>query len=208
MASGSDNAPLTAPNLRAFFHESLQNAVLNQHIDTRDSTIWYLTNLLADFARTEQLFDDTEEGLTLRPLAGLYAVAAESGSEHQRKIVLRRLGDVALFISGLFSGLFTAHRCLIDADYYIAMGGSAYGYLGDGAALSVRDQSMAEIFSDLSRQFVRFVDVLAEVGEHAAGCNNSDLLRTHELWLRTKSPRLEKRLRTAGIIPVRQATSH
>ena len=75
------------------------------------------------------------------------------------------------------------------------------------SALRVQDWT-AEIFSDLSRQFVLFVDVLAEVGEFAAGCNNSDLLRAHDLWLRTRSPRLEKRLRAACIIPLRQASSH
>lgn len=208
MAPGSNTAPITEFSLRAFFHQSLNDAIENQHIETHDSTVWYLTNLLSDFAHTEHLFEQTEEGRTLRPLASLYAMAAETKNQQQRKLLLKRLGDVALFISGLFSGLFTRHRCLVDVDYYIAMGGSAYSCLGDGAALSVRDQSLAEIFSDLSEQFVRFVDVLAEVGEQTAACNNSDLLRAHDLWLKTGSPRLEKRLRVAGIIPVKQAIAH
>lgn len=208
MSAGANTTPVTESNLRAFFHQSLNDAIENQHIDTHDSTIWYLTNLLSDFAHTEHLFDQTEEGRTLRPLAGLYAMAVETNNEQQRKLLLKRLGDVALFISGLFSGLFTRHRCLVDVDYYIAMGGSAYSYLGDGATLSVRDQSLAEIFIDLSEQFVRFVDVLAEVGEQTAACSNSDLLRAHDLWLKTGSPRLEKCLRSAGIIPHRQVNSH
>lgn len=201
-------APVTESNLHGFFHQSLIAAISNQRIETRDSTIWYLTNLLADFAHTKHLFEDSDEGRILRPLASLYAMAAETNNEYQRKMLLKRLGDVALFICGLFSGLFSRRRCLVDADYYIAMGGSAYGYLSDGAAAGRREQPLAEIFSDLSQQFVRFVDVLAEVGQQTVDCTDSDLLRTHELWLKTGSPRLEKRLRAAGIIPCVQKAAH
>ena len=137
----------------------------------------------------------------------MYFMASRAPSERERQRLLQRLGDVALFISGLFSGRFTRRRVMVDVDYFMAMGGGAYAYLGDIGSATVRARSLSEIFQDLSCQFVRFVDVLAEVGGQAFG-SDSDLLRVHELWEKTNSPRLERRLRAAGIQPTAMTWSH
>jgi len=192
--------PITESNLHSFFHESLHQAIRNQRVDAEDATLWYLTNLLADFSRTERLFDQTAEGRVLTPLAELYNMAMEASTEVERKLVLQRLGDVALFVAGLFSGLFTRRRRVVDVDYYIAMGGSAYAYLCESGQGALRDRSMVAIFHQLSGQFARFVDVLGEVGENAFGASAHDPLRLHELWCKTGSPRLERKLRAVGIM--------
>lgn len=208
MSKSPDSKPLTPATLQAFFLDSVNDAIRNQQVETCEATIWYLSHLLSDYARSERLFDTTEEGVMLRPLAELYALASEAPSETERKLILQRLGDVALFVSGLFSGLFTRRRRLVDVDYYMAMGGGAYAYLGESPPGSVRDRSLTEIFLDLSGQFSRFVDVLAEVGEQAFGARDTDLLRIHDLWLKTDSPRLAGKLRAAGIEPVRPGGVH
>jgi len=208
MAINPQRVPITESSLQGFFHDSLNHAIRNQGVSAEDATIWYLTNLLADFSRSERLFEHTTEGRALRPLAELYAIAAEASSEAERTLVLRRLGDVALFVSGLFSGMFTRRRRTVDVDYYIAMGGGAYAYLCDSSQQARQHESLAAIFHQLSRQFARFVDVLAEVGENAFGASDRDLLRLHELWTRTESPRLERKLREAGITPVRITLAH
>jgi hypothetical protein len=200
--------PITESNLHAFFHASLDQAIRNQRVDAGDATVWYLTNLLADFSRTERLFEQTAEGRLLTPLAELYGVAMEASTEVERKLVLRRLGDIALFVAGLFSGLFTRRRRAVDVDYYIAMGGSAYAYLCESSQGAVRDHAVVAIFHQLSGQFARFVDVLGEVGENAFGANAYDPLRLHELWCKTGSPRLERKLRAAGITPVKASVAH
>ncbi len=206
--SGPRPRPIAAPSLQSFFHDSLQEAAGNQGVAVDEATLWYLTNLLTSFSRSERLFDRTEEGQALTPLAALYALAAEAEFETERKRALQRLGDVALFISGLYSGLFVRRRRLVDVDYYIAMGGSAYGYLSESSSHSVREQTLAAIFHQLSTEFARLVDVLAEVGENAAGSDNHDVLRMHELWSRTGSARLERKLRALGIIPVNLSRTH
>jgi len=190
---------VTENNLRAYFHDAIQQAVAHQNIDTDDATIWYLTHLLEAFSRSERLFAQTEDGVTLPPLVAFYSMAADAASERERCQWLRQLGDVALFVSGFFSGLFTRRRRLVDIDYYITMGGGAYAYLGERPS----GTSMGEIFTDLSRQFVRFVDVLAEIGERAFGADGDDLARAHDLWLKTDSPRQAGRLIAAGITPFR-----
>jgi hypothetical protein len=136
----------------------------------------------------------------------LYALALEAQTRRERRLVLQRLGDVALFVAGLFSGMLA--RRAVDVDYYIAMGGSAYGYLRDMASGRERERSLATVFEQLSTQFVLFVDVLAEVGEQAPGADDRDLLRTYELWMHSGSPRLARRLQERGITPVRVAGAH
>jgi hypothetical protein len=200
--------PLTESSLRSFFYDSVNQAIRSQQVDAEDTTVWYLTNLLTEFSRSERLFDATQHRLSLRAVADLYAEAAGASSESERKLVLRRLGDVALFVSGLFSGFFRRRRRLVDVDYYIAMGGRAYGYLCDTAQGSVREQSLAGVFRQLSREFTSFVDVLAEVGETSFGADDGDVLRLYEIWSKTGSVRLERKLRRLGITPGRFARAH
>ncbi|ABA59427.1 conserved hypothetical protein [Nitrosococcus oceani ATCC 19707] len=197
---------VTRSELRPFFYDSLQEAVANQHVKVDEATVFYLVNLLTDFSRSEKIFDYTQEGPILRPLAELYGFAAGAASQSERKLILQRLGDVALFISGLFSGYF--RRRLVDVDYYIAMGGSAYGYLYDIKGQNARERALATIFRQLSQQFVQFVDVLAEVGENAFGSSEQDILDLYELWAKTGSPRLERRLRCLGINPQHSGPIH
>lgn len=199
------SGPITESNLRRFFHDSVLMALNNQQVEADEATIWYLANLLSHFSRSENLFDDLGDGPMLRPLAELYGAALSAPSEQERRLFLQRLGDVALFVSGLFQGLFSRRRRLVDVDYYISMGGNAYDYLAQTSTDSTRDRSLVEIYRELSHRFLNFVDVLAEVGEHSTGCEDADLLRMHELWAKTGSPRLERKLRAVGIAPSRFA---
>src|SRR5690606_15883511 len=110
-------------NLRQFFQESVSQALGNQNIKAEDGTVIYLANLLTVFTRSENLFEFTQNGFMLRPLALHYEEAVNAPSTHARNIALQRLGDIALFISGIFSQ--SLSRKSVDIDYYINMGGSA-----------------------------------------------------------------------------------
>jgi hypothetical protein len=112
---------------------------------------------------------------------------------------------VALFISGLFSN--SLNRKLVDVDYYIAMGGGAYGQLSSSLTRTAHETALARVFDELSAKFQELVDALAEVGEDANFSNDSDLLRSYELWVRTGSTRAEQQLRRRGIHPSRSNVS-
>ena len=123
----------------------------------------------------------------------------------ERSRALRRLGDIALFISGVFSQ--SLNRRVVDVDYYVSMGGSAYSHLSDTIRASRRGRSMSRMFGELASKFVAFVDVLGEVSEGPSRGNDLDVLRQYELWLRTGSNRAAERLRAAGIQPSTSASS-
>jgi len=200
MLSSTDDTLITEVDPQAFFHDALREVIDRQQINTCHETTIYLSNLLTAFIRAEHLFEYTEEGLQLRPLAFLYADALEAPTIAERDNVLRRLGDIALFISGLFPG--SLKRSLVDVDYYISMGGSAYGFLAESGRISSTSRAFRRIFQELSKRFVDFVDILAEVGDNTRLRQDSDLLRLYEIWLSSGSNHAASRLRNLGIQPV------
>lgn len=191
---------VAVPNLREFFHDSVQKALRNQRVDVDDHTEHYVVNVLTMFARSEELYERTSEGVRLKPLAHMLADASAAQSSQQRDEALRRLGDVSLFIAGFFAQSFA--RKLIDIDYHIAMGGRAYGTLADNMRYSIRGQAFATVFLELARNFQRLVDVLNDVAEMAYQHTDKDILRLYEIWLKTGSPRAFAILQRLGVAPV------
>jgi hypothetical protein len=110
---------ITSMSIREYFHEALMSAMCNQQVDVEDETAAYVINLLAQCSRTTALFQSTPDGLDLKPLALIYADAVEAPTAERRNRALKQLGDVALFIAGLFAD--SLKRKLVDVDYYIAM---------------------------------------------------------------------------------------
>jgi len=184
-------------NLTEYFRDSLDTVMAKRKLRAEDDTAHYVVNLLTGFARSEALYEQTRAGFGLKPLAFMLADAVEAQSEQQRQRSLQRLGDVALFVAGFFSG--SLARSLVDVDYYINMGGNAYGSLSQSQGGSVRLRARASIFAELGAKFGDFVDALADIADQ--GRSNHDVLRQYEIWLRTGSQRAEGILRSLGIEP-------
>jgi len=194
---------VTTIGIRDHFRDQVLCSLSRQQVSVQDHTTGYLVDLLTTFTDPHRLFSDSPEGLELRTLASHYADAAHAEGAEQRKHALKTLGDLALFISGVFSGYL--NRRLVDVDYYIAMGCGAYRDLHDfiSTRLSVRG---GDVFGELSRKFPQLVDVLADVSEESHLGVQNDLLRQYELWLRTGSRRALGKLQRSGIHPTPQAS--
>jgi hypothetical protein len=151
---------IQATQLTGFFHDAVRDAADDIQLAADAATLHYLASLLCGYVRSEQVFDYADNRLQLRPLALLYSEALEAGSTSERNLWLQRLGDLALFVGGLFSG--RMHRHFQDLDYCVAMGGNAYGYLSETAER--RDQgAQALVFGELADNFGRFVGLVAMV---------------------------------------------
>ncbi len=192
------SAIIATGNVRDYFHATVTSAADNQGMEASERSIDYVVDVLVGFTRSEKLFETTPDGKQLRPLAMLYFEALQSQSQSERNRTLQRLGDVALFITGLFAD--SLNRKLVDIDYYIAMGGNAYGYLAETLPSEERERPR-EVFEELSTKFVGFVDVLMEVAEQSRPACHSDILRLYELWQKTGSRRAEGQLRNLGLTP-------
>lgn len=200
--TSSNNSIISQQSIEEFFFDSVNSAARNQHLDASDDTKHYLVKLLTTFSRSEQLFDYTEQGVSLKPLALRYFDALSEFTASERLRILQKLGDTALFISGVLPN--SLNRKMIDVDYYIAMGGNAYSYLSDNVRDHYRQSSAHNIFSELTSRFVDFVDVLAEVSEKISMTRDHDILRLYEVWMRTGSKRTRALLQRLGIDPVSQ----
>jgi hypothetical protein len=173
-----------------FFRELVESAMARQHVKAADLTEFYLVNLLCQHVRIDGI---DRRGEHAQPLALRLARAIESAGSEQRAR-LRSIGDFSVFMAGFFSDSFK--RAAVDIDYYKSMGEYAYGSLSRSD-----DDRFAEVFGELSRKFVGFVDVLADISEHTTLAKATDVLRLYERWLRTGSERDGQRLIERGILP-------
>ena len=105
-------------SLREFFHDSMQEALQHRGVCIDDQTEHYVVNVLTTFAQADALFEYTASGTRLKPLALMFAEALEAPTADVRYQLLRRLGDISLFVAGFLAESFA--RKPIDIDYLCA----------------------------------------------------------------------------------------
>jgi hypothetical protein len=186
---------VTAPSLKEFFKNLLEEVIRRQRVAIADMTEFYLVNLLTDFAFTDRLFSQGEDGRKEQePLAVLYYRALQQERE-ERIRTLRRLGDVSLYQAGFFSGALRERP--VGQDYYIQMGGAAYGQVADLSP----GTSFSSVYRELCAKFRALVEVLEEIAARGLVSNGpSGTLKVYEAWARTGSDKLEQVLVDAGMV--------
>ena len=196
---------LPVHNLRDYFRESIDVAIDKQGVKVDPHATHYVVNLLTLFARSEDLYEDHGDAYGLKPLALMMVDAADASNVEQRNFSLQRIGDVALFIAGFFADSLS-HK-LVDLDYYITMGGTAYGSLSDEIRGTARGRALCDVYRELARKFQVVVDILNEVRDGARKSSDIDLLRTYDVWLKTGSQRAATLLKQNGVVPLRKSFS-
>jgi hypothetical protein len=176
-------------NVSEFFHELLTSTIKSQGLDTSEPTECYLVSLLANF--TSHPLDD--EPLALKLASSVCATPDERARQ------LKDIGDQSLYVSGFFAE--SLQRKLVDIDYYIHMGGAAYGELARYFRGYRHSEVFGAVYDELGTKFPRFVDVLAEISEQTSVTSSQSLVQLYERWLRTGSEWMERRLREHGVIP-------
>jgi hypothetical protein len=159
-------------------------------VSAGDLTAYYLVNLLCQYVRPDASPHRADDG---QPLAFRLARALDSGGFEQRAR-LRGVGDFSLFMSGFFPD--SLARRSVDIDYYRSLGECAYASLSRSEG-----EAFAEVFDELARKFVGFMDVLADISDRTTLASPTDVLRIYEKWLRTGSEREGQRLVERGIVP-------
>lgn len=197
---GSHDRVVPVPNLLDYFRSSIEVVISEQGVQVEPHATHYVVNLLTLYSRSEELYDDDGEAFGVKPLALMLADAADAPSAAERNHSLQRIGDVALFISGFFADSLADQP--VDLDYYIHMGGSAYGSLSEEVRGTFRGQVFADTYSELAAKFQVLVDVLNEVRDRERQESDIDLLRTYSVWRKTGSKRAENLLRQQGVVPI------
>jgi len=198
---GTRDRVVRVHNLQEYFHESISDVVARQRVEIDPHAAHYVVNLLTIFSRSNELYEEHAEHYGLQPLALMLAEAANTDRLDHRSYLLQRIGDVALFIAGFFADGLAGKA--VDIDYYIYMGGNAYGSLSEEIRSTFRGRAFAPVYRELAAKFQVLVDVLNEVADGARGSSDVDLLRAYEVWLKTGSRRAAALLRQSGVEPLR-----
>jgi hypothetical protein len=181
-------------SLEAFFHEAVDQALRDHGVDANPLTEHYLVQLLATYA--SQPIDES-------PLA-LKLLGAYEAAPREKREKLREVGDTSLFLSGFWAESFA--RRLVDVEYYIGLGGSAYGELAR-TGIGWRRDPYGDVFETLAENFARFVEVLTIISRRLMPPTGPrDIVKLYERWLRTRSSWAARRLAALGVVPQRGGT--
>lgn len=179
-----------------FFRELVASALDEQQIKVQPETEFYLVNLMNQFMTTDRLYTRDGAGVMKdEPLALLVKEALEASAPQAQSQLFRRVGDVSLYTAGFFQD--SLNRKMVDVDYYIDMGGTAYQQVASRS----EEEVLRSVYGELAQKFASCVEVLAEVSHKTTPRTEKDLLRLYELWMRTRSGRAAKALQEAGILP-------
>jgi hypothetical protein len=177
--------------VEAFFQDEVERAFRDEGLAPGVMVEHYVVRLLSGYA--VQQIEST-------PLA-LRMLAAAEAPQPERRRQLRHIGDTSLYVSGFWSESLEGR--LVDVDYYIEMGGSAYSELAR-AGLRANADPLGDVFGELAVNFVRFVGALALISRRVATpTSDRDILRLYRQWQRTKSANAAARLAALGVVPAK-----
>ena len=181
-------------DLRPYFKDLVETAVIRQNTDVTVMSQFYLVNLLSEFIKTDRLFEWEEGHYDETPLAILLSRALNAGPNMRIKL-LKKIGDLSLYIAGFFSDHVDGK--VVEIDYYISMGEGAFKNL---SGIMDGEKTFSELYDELSDKFIHLVDILSEVRDSGEMSSNTELLRLYERWLKTGDPYIKERLEKEGIV--------
>jgi hypothetical protein len=172
-----------AASVDEFFHEVVSDALAVVDLEASEPASWYLVGLLGEMTRVR---------LTDEPLGPkLVEPSADAG---ERVKTLKQVGDTSLYVAGFFAESLT--RSLVDVDYYVSIGQSAYAQLAKSLG---HQRTITEVYEELAEKFPSFVSVLAEVRKRTDFAT-PDIGKLYDIWLRTRDEWIEKKLRALGVL--------
>lgn len=198
MTGGS--IPAFELKLADYFRQRLQQVSEQLSAQPHQDTLWYMGSMLARFGDSRQLFCEYDGEVSIRPLALLYKDAHETPDPRHRCLIMRQLGDLALFLGALFPEKY-ARRGILK-DYFVGMGGGAYDYLSENASQN------RHIFSELASTFTRMLELVARACSRQTAFDANDVLGLYQRWRKTRNPRIAEQLSALGVELVEQKSVH
>ncbi len=181
-------------NSHQYFQEAVEEAFVERKIKTFPYVKSYVVDILKHYLFVENLYDmeDSSGKKTRSTLAEMLLTAQQLGVQEKRE-KLKKLADSSLYISGFFSDSF--QRKIIDIDYYVDMGKTAYSELSH----NVDEDTFAKLYKEIARQFIPLVDVLSVISQRASMTNKENILRMMDVYAKTGSPLIEETLAEKGV---------
>ncbi len=191
--SADSKSPDILVSAADFFTEMVELACEERNMESKPLTRKYLSDLLQFYLVSDNLFDEPNETGRSETMAEKLLKAINSGQSEKQEL-LKKLGDTTLYVSGFFGDSFK--RKIIDIDYYVEIGGCAYGSLAGSDSGNI----YSSIFEDLSMRFMKYVDILTLISQKSFIQNNDDLLRLYDRYILTGSQLAEEQLQENGLL--------
>ena len=188
-----------------FFRELVGQAISHSGFEPSTAGASYVVSLLADSAKPNASpLNVMGEVMGESSFTLMLAKALEShGAARFEK--LRLLGDGVLYVSGFFSE-HLERRGL--APYYVrGLGATAYGNAASMLRSVGSSSTGPDVFSELSHNFERFVQLINVVSEELSARavrDDASLLDMYERWLKVQSDHLTELLIAQGVLPQRK----
>ena len=180
-----------------FFNDVVQEAIVARKMNTFPLAQNYLVSILENYVHTNNLFDtQTENGKKTRDTLAETFLKAQNSNPTVKIELLKKLGDVSLYVSGFFAD--SLSRKIVDVDYYVDMGEVAYATL----ASEIKEDTSRKVFKDFSSRFLEYVDLLTTISQKSLVQNDESILRLYEKYLKTGSELARETLEEKGIVTV------
>ena len=189
--TNSKGCLISDERLECLLKEKLEEVLRNNRIDTTETAQFYVWNLLLNPNVAE-----VDRKRAILPLATTFSQAQSRGIGSQQSVKdFKLVGDTCLLVAGFWWN--SLSRSLVDIDYFISLGRSAYDNVGR------TDSELSEVLGELSGCFGEITNVLIEmsISLKTAKTSYSEIFRMYEVWTRTHNNELAKILVEYGIIP-------
>jgi hypothetical protein len=184
-----------------FFMEAVEDGTRSRRMAISPVAKNYLVELLRGYVSADKLYEIEEETGIRRQSSLAEMLLRAVNSENSARIeLLKRLGDVSLYVAGFFGD--SLERKVVDVDYYAQMGALAYGSL----ARSVHEETFSLLYTEYSERFLDFVELLTYISQKSLIQSDTNLLRLYDRFLRTGSEIAKEHLLEKGLIPVNHPT--
>lgn len=183
MAAGAAKKDLSLTECsKDYFRQSLREAFTQRRVETAPQVEAYLVEVLNYYMLATNLFNEEDpSGKKTRETLAEMMLRAANSAPKQRYELLKKLGDSALYISGFFADSF--QRKVIDVDYYMDMGATAYHSL----SREIYEDAFSQMYMEISLKFNVFVDVFMLMGRKTMTPEQDNILRLMEYQAKTGS---------------------
>lgn len=178
------------------FTEVVKEACVQRHVKSQPHIEAYLVQLLKYYLDSRNLHGPVMEENSEKPVqtfAEMYLQAINSEMT-KKKELMRAVADRSLYLTGFFSDSF--QRKIVDIDYYVELGSAAYSNLSSWT----KQDSLAAVYSTISKRFHDYVEVLNYVSEKAQIQGDQNVLRLYDRYLRTGSDLAREKLTELGVV--------
>jgi hypothetical protein len=188
---------IPSTSMREYFREALGAAMKKTAVHITDEVQAYVVNLLAEFARAENVYAGTDRGE--RPVLADLLNRAQEAEQAEAVRIYKHMGDSTLYLTGFFTE--SVERELVSRDYYVSMGGTAYASVA--GLMRPTAASSSALFAELSDRFPELVDLLCAMslhGERNAPVADVSVLSLVERYRRTGNREILDALARQGVV--------